>query len=124
MVEGSEPVHPHRSDRPGRQGRIMDRVAVPPEFRERVSDDGRQARLAEMQLESVPEWLGNLSALTTLDLSDNELESVPGWLGNLTALTKLYLFPSCTSSLTDWRRCRSRWRTSPRSSNWAWAATS
>jgi hypothetical protein len=44
---------------------------VPSEFRERVSDDGRQISLEGMQLASVPEWLGNLTALTELDLYGN-----------------------------------------------------
>ena len=51
-------------------GRIMNLVRVPSEFRERVSDDGRQVFLASMQLASVPEWLGNLIALTELDLAE------------------------------------------------------
>ena len=78
---------------------------MPSEFRERVSDDGRQVSLAGMRLASVPEWLGNLTALTTLDLGGNQLASVPEWLGNLTALTELDLV------VTSWRRCRSRWGT-------------
>ena len=44
-----------------------------------------------MQLASVPEWLGNLTALTELDLSGNQLALVPEWLGNLTGLTALDL---------------------------------
>ncbi len=55
----------------------MNLAGVPPEFRERVSDDGRQVVLAGSQLASVPEWLGNLTALTTLRLGDNRLASVP-----------------------------------------------
>ena len=69
----------------------MSLAGVPSEFRERVSDDGRQVVLAGMQLTAVPEWLGNLTALTTLDLSGNRLAEVPEWLGNLTALTTLNL---------------------------------
>jgi len=53
----------------------MNLVGVPSEFRGRVSDDGRQVFLAGMQLPSVPEWPGNLTALTTLDLSGNQLAS-------------------------------------------------
>jgi Leucine-rich repeat (LRR) protein len=70
----------------------MNLVGVPSGFRERVSDDGRQVFLASMHLVSVPEWLGNLTGLTTLDLSGNQLASVPEWLGNLTALTELNLW--------------------------------
>jgi Leucine-rich repeat (LRR) protein len=52
---------------------VMNLSGVPSEFRERVSDDGRQVSLAGMELASVPESLGNLTALTTLNLSDNLL---------------------------------------------------
>jgi internalin A len=47
--------------------------------------------LGRNQLSSVPESLGNLTALTTLDLGRNQLSSVPESLGNLTALTTLDL---------------------------------
>ena len=67
----------------------MNLMGVPSEFRERVSDDGRQMSLAGMQLTLVPESLGNLTTLTMLDLNDNQLTAVPESLGNLTALTKL-----------------------------------
>ena len=39
----------------------------------------------------MPESLGNLTALTELNLSGNQLASVPESLGNLTALTTLNL---------------------------------
>ena len=45
----------------------MDLAGVPPEFRERVSDDGSQVVLSGMHLSSVPEWLENLTALTALE---------------------------------------------------------
>ena len=35
--------------------------------------------------------MGNLVALTTLDLSGNQLTALPDWMGNLTALTRLDL---------------------------------
>ena len=82
----------------------MNPVGVPSEFRERVFDDGRHVILAGMQLDSVPEWLGNL-AVTTLDLRGNRLASVPESLGNLTALTTLDLRGNRLG------RCRSRWGT-------------
>ena len=44
-----------------------------------------------MQLTAVPDWVGNLTALTTLYLGRNQLAAVPESLGNLTALTELYL---------------------------------
>jgi internalin A len=80
----------------------MNLTGVPSEFRERVSVDGRQVSLAGMQLGSVPEWLGNLTALTTLNLNGNHLGSVPEWLGNLTALTSLDLSRNRLGSVPEW----------------------
>jgi internalin A len=80
----------------------MNLMGVPSEFHERVSDDGRRVSLAGMGLASVPEWLGNLTALTELDLSDNRLTSVPKWLGNLTALTILDLRANRLTSVPKW----------------------
>ena len=54
------------------------------------------------QLESVPESLGNLTALTELYLSGNRLASVPEWLGNLTALTALDLRGNQLTALPAW----------------------
>jgi internalin A len=79
----------------------MNLVGVPPEFRGRVSDDGRQMSLARMRLVSVPEWLGNLTTLTRLDLSRNQLTSVPEWLGNLTTLSTLDLSRNRLASLPE-----------------------
>ncbi len=69
----------------------MDLLGIPQEFREHVSDDGRHLMLAGMQLIAVPDWVGNLTALTALDLGGNQLAAVPESLGNLTALTRLDL---------------------------------
>ena len=70
----------------------MNLVGVPSEFREQVSDD---------QLTSLPESLGNLTALTTLYLHGNQLTSLPESLGNLTALTTLYLHGNQLTSLPE-----------------------
>jgi internalin A len=58
-------------------------------------------------LTTLPEALGNLTALTTLDLSNNQLTTLPEALGNLTALTTLDLsnnqlttLPEAASNLT------------------------
>ena len=66
-------------------------LGIPGEFRGCVSDEGRRLVLAEMQLTAVPDWVGNLTALTRLDLGGNQLTTVPESLGNLTALTTLDL---------------------------------
>src|SRR5215471_8836123 len=47
--------------------------------------------LSDNQLTALPESVGNLTALTTLDLSDNQLTALPESVGNLTALTTLDL---------------------------------
>ena len=39
----------------------------------------------------MPDWLGNFTALTQLDLAGNQLSALPESLGNLTALTQLDL---------------------------------
>ena len=69
----------------------MDLSGVPPEFSKYVSDHGKAAAFASMGLVEVPGWLGNLSAVTSLDLRNNQLTELPAWLGNLTALTSLDL---------------------------------
>ena len=58
----------------------------------------------------MPESLGNLTALTELDLSGNQLTAVPESLGNLTALTELDLsgnqltaLPVRLAGSLDWR---------------------
>jgi len=56
---------------------------------------------AGLQLVSVPDWLGNLTDLTELDLSFNELTLVPDWLGNLTALTELNLRDNQLASVPE-----------------------
>jgi Leucine-rich repeat (LRR) protein len=65
---------------------IMNLSEVPREFLARLSDDGRQLSLSGMVLRAVPEWLGNLTALTMLDLTGNQLTTAPDWVGNLTTL--------------------------------------
>ena len=69
----------------------MDLLGIPQEFREFVSADGKELMLARMHLAAVPNWVGDLTTLTTLDLSENQLTAVPDWMGDLTTLTTLYL---------------------------------
>ena len=53
------------------------------------------------QLASVPDSLGNLTGLTSLDLGGNQLTSVPDSLANLTGLTSLGLHGNQLTSVPD-----------------------
>jgi internalin A len=79
----------------------MDLSGVPEEFRSQVSDDGRELNLADLQLQSAPEWLRDLTDLIRLDLSGNRLTTIPEWFGNLTALTELYLGGNRLATIPD-----------------------
>nr|WP_281178557.1 leucine-rich repeat domain-containing protein [Streptosporangium amethystogenes] len=80
---------------------------------------------------ALPESLGNLTALTELDLRHNRLTALPESLGNLTALTELDLrrnqlaaLPECLGDpTTSWPLYRNRWETSPPSPNSTCATT-
>ena len=87
------------------QGHI-DLSGVPEEFRGRVSDDGRELNLADLQLLSVPEWLGNLTALIRLDLSGNRLTVGAGVAGEPDRPHR-----AVPGREPADRRCRSRWGT-------------
>ena len=80
----------------------MDLDGMPNEFLSCVSDDASRVSLASRRLTSVPDWLGSLTALTSLDVSGNQLTSLPDWLGNLTALTSLDVSGNQLTSLPDW----------------------
>jgi internalin A len=80
----------------------MNLSGVPSDLRGRVSDDGRQVTLRYLNLTSVPEWLRDLDAVTTLDLSGNQLRSIPEWLTDMTALTTLNLFGNQLRSVPEW----------------------
>jgi hypothetical protein len=69
----------------------MDLLVIPQKFHVCLSDDGKRLSLALMRLTAMPDWVGNVTALTELDLSGNQLTTLPGSLGNLTALTELDL---------------------------------
>ncbi|MFB7295506.1 leucine-rich repeat domain-containing protein [Streptomyces rubiginosohelvolus] len=53
------------------------------------------------QLTSLPDSLGNLNQLTTLNLYENQLTSVPESLGNLTQLSELHLYGNQLSSVPE-----------------------
>ena len=57
--------------------------------------------LSGLALTTLPESLGNLTALQGLDLSDNQLTTLPEWLGNLTALQSLYLYGNQLTTLPE-----------------------
>ncbi|KAL3893912.1 MAG: hypothetical protein SGCHY_005569 [Lobulomycetales sp.] len=51
-----------------------------------------QARITEIAIEGpIPETIGNLTSLTSLDLSRNRITAIPESIGNLTSLTRLIL---------------------------------
>ncbi|MEO0648281.1 MAG: COR domain-containing protein, partial [Cyanobacteria bacterium J06650_10] len=54
------------------------------------------------QLSSLPEVIGNLTSLQSLDLSSNQLSSLPEAVGNLTSLQSLDLSSNQLSSLPKW----------------------
>lgn len=61
----------------------MDLLGIPQKFHVCLSDDGKRLSLALMRLTAVPDWVGNLSALTQLDLSGNQLTALPVQLAGL-----------------------------------------
>ncbi len=68
---------------------------------------GRLAQLQSLnltrnQLTTLPEWLGRLSQLQSLDLSDNQLTALPESLGQLTQLQMLSLSDSRLTALPEW----------------------
>ena len=59
---------------------------------ERARGDGRaELKLRGRRLEALPESIGVLTSLETLDLSQNALEDLPGSISNLSKLRKLTL---------------------------------
>jgi len=57
--------------------------------------------LSELRLSSIPEQIGELTALTILDLSVNQLTALPESIGGLTALTNLYLSGNRLTALPE-----------------------
>jgi internalin A len=62
----------------------------------------RELYLYNNQLTSVPERLGELTALQRLRLDNNQLTSVPERLGELTALRELWLNDNQLTSVPEW----------------------
>ena len=62
----------------------------------------RTLELYSNQLTSLPDSIGNLSNLTTLDVGANQLSSLPYSMQNLTNLRKLNLGENKLTQLPDW----------------------
>lgn len=54
------------------------------------------------ELPELPEWLGQLTQLQSLDLSRNQLTALPKWLGQLTQLQSLNLSRNGLMELPEW----------------------
>jgi Leucine-rich repeat (LRR) protein len=57
---------------------------------------------AEIQLASVPSWIGSLTRLRTLDLGHNILSSLPDSMAGLQALEILYIHDNRLGELPSW----------------------
>ena len=85
----------------------MNSVAEDPvrEAERRVADvmqvHGSSLNLTDLGLIAVPDSVGQLTALTTLDLGNNQLTTLPDSLGQLTALTDLSLRGNQLTTLPD-----------------------
>jgi Leucine-rich repeat (LRR) protein len=58
--------------------------------------------LSNNQLTALPEWLGQLTQLQSLDLSRNQLAALPAWLGQFTQLQNLALSFNQLMALPEW----------------------
>jgi hypothetical protein len=66
----------------------MNLLGIPQEFRGRASDVGNRLLRAGMGLTAIPEWLGDLTALTHLHRRDNRpTEVLEAWLWSRSAAT-------------------------------------
>ena len=57
---------------------------------------------AEISLASVPDWIGSLTRLRTLDIGHNLLSALPDSMRELHALEILYIHDNRLSALPDW----------------------
>jgi small GTP-binding protein len=67
-----------------------------------VQARGRSVDLTGLGLTEIPDSIGQLTALTTLNLSRNQLTEIPDWIGQLTALTTLNLNGNRLTEIPDW----------------------
>ena len=82
-------------ERGGRRAEAMRRMI------EARRDRSAELSLARLGLSSIPEQIGDLTALTTLNLGGNELTTLPEQIGNLTALTFLNLSHNQLTTLPE-----------------------
>ena len=53
----------------------MELSGIPEEFRDRIADEGKTANFDELGWSELPDWLGDLTGITTLNLTGNEATS-------------------------------------------------
>lgn len=80
----------------------MDLSGVPEQYRDRISQDGAVANLDLLGWTDVPDWLGDLTNLTALNLRGNSLTHLPTWFANLTSLKVLNLRGNKFTDLPEW----------------------
>jgi internalin A len=79
----------------------MELNELPGQLNSYLSEDLSRASFADCGITSLPDWLGNVTSLTDLDLSGNRLADLPDWLGNLISLTDLDLSGNRLIALPD-----------------------
>lgn len=62
----------------------------------------RMANFSALELENLPESIGNLSQLMRLDVSGNQLTNLPESIGNLSQLMELRVSGNQLTSLPEW----------------------
>jgi len=66
-----------------------------------AQERGSLLDLGHLGLSTLPDWIGQLTALTILYLNDNQLTEIPDSIGQLTALTTLWLNDNQLSTVPD-----------------------
>ena len=58
--------------------------------------------VGDNQFAGLPDWIGDLTSLTRIDLNDCRLEAVPEWLVGLRRLTQLFLDNNRLTRIPEW----------------------